>query len=327
MKAVMIYKHGGIEELIYKDTDIPICNQGEVLIEVKAISMNHFDILSRKGIYPKMKLPRIVGMDCAGEIAESKAIKKNFKKGDRVLVLGETLGLGNSGAYSEFVKVPEEEVFIIPENLSFKEAACIGISYLTAYYAIDSKLQNIHDQTVFIPGASGGVATALIQLAKLKGARVIASSRADTHCKMAENLGADYSINSNDLSFLDKILVYTNQKGVDVVINSVGGKTIPQSMDVVKKKGGRIVLIGSAAGRNVEIDIFQLLIREMYFIGCNFGSLEPEERGEIYEKVKVLFQNQSLKVILSKEFPLSEIQKATSYMEEGSHFGKIVLIP
>ncbi|MCZ8155730.1 MAG: zinc-binding alcohol dehydrogenase family protein [Leptospira sp.] len=327
MKAIQIFKHGDAEELTVSDLPIPEISQGEVLIQVKAISLNHFDILSRKGIYPNMKLPRVIGMDCAGIIAKTDSETSKWKIGDRVIVLGETLGLGGPGAYSEFVNVPEEEIFSLPENLTYEEGSSIGISYLTAYYAIKVKLGDIKNKVIFIPGASGGVATALIQFAKYFGAIVIAASRSDLHCQSALTLGADFSINSNADDLKTKIYELTNGKGVDIAINSVGGSTIPVSMNLLKKKGGQLVVIGSAAGRNVEIDIFQLLIREMTVIGCNFGSLIPQERGEIFEELKKILTEGKLKIALDRTFPLTSAKEAHLYMESGSHFGKIILKP
>jgi NADPH2:quinone reductase len=327
MKVVRIHKHGTAEELKYEELPIPELQSGEVLIRVKAISLNHFDILSRKGIYPNMKLPRIIGMDCAGEVVESKAVQSNWKKGDQVLILGETLGLGGPGAYSEYINVPEEEVFAIPAGLSFAQSAAIGISYLTAYYAVKDKLGDVSGQFVLIPGASGGVASALIQICKCFGATVIATSRSAKHCLAALELGADFAINLSDLDALDQVKKFSNGKGVDIAINAVGGDTVPFCMNAIKKKQGKLVIIGSAAGRNVSIDIFQLLIREMILIGCNFGSLEPKERGEIYQSVKTLFAKGELKVILDQEFSLEKASEAHRYLESGDHFGKIILIP
>ncbi|MDX1957371.1 MAG: zinc-binding alcohol dehydrogenase family protein [Leptospiraceae bacterium] len=327
MKAVRIYEHGKAEELKYEDIPIPELKEGEVLIQVKAISLNHFDILSRKGIYPKMKLPRVIGMDCAGEVIDSKSKNSKWKQGDKVLVLGETLGLGGPGAYSEFVNVPEEEVFAIPEGLSFQESASIGISYLTAYYAVVEKLGDIKEKFVFIPGASGGVGSALIQMCKCFGAKVIAGSRSKNHCESALKLGADYAINITEKNAIQQIIEICSGNAVDIAINAVGGESIAFCMNVLKKKQGKLVIIGSASGRNVNIDIFQLLIQEMILIGCNFGSLEPWERGEIYQQVKKLFSERKIKVILDKEFPLSLAVEAHKHMESGEHFGKIILIP
>lgn len=327
MKAVRIYKHGGVEELQYEEVPLPQLSEGEILIKVHAISLNHFDILSRKGIYPNMKLPRIIGMDCAGEVVESKSTKSTWKKGDKVLVLGETLGLGGPGAYAEYSNISEEEVFAIPEGLSFAESAAIGISYLTAYYAITEKLGDVKNKTIFIPGASGGVASALIQIGKHFGATIIAASRNQKHCNTALQLGADFAINLSNENALTQIRDITEGNGVDIAINAVGGDTVPFCMNTLKKKQGKLVLIGSAAGRNVSIDIFQLLVREMILIGCNFGSLDPSERGEIYNHVKKLFADGNIKVVLDREFPLSEVVSAHAYMESGDHFGKIIMVP
>jgi NADPH:quinone reductase-like Zn-dependent oxidoreductase len=133
MKAIQIFQHGDAEELTVSKIFQPELSSGEVLIQVKSISLNHFDILSHKGIYPNMKLPRVIGMDCSGIIVKTNSETTKWNVGDKVIVLGETLGLGGPGAYSEFVNVPEEEVFGLPDALSFEEGSSIGISYLTAY--------------------------------------------------------------------------------------------------------------------------------------------------------------------------------------------------
>lgn len=327
MKAIQIFNHGNTDQLTITELEIPKLQSGEVLIQVQAISMNHFDILSRKGIYPNMKLPRILGMDCAGVVVSSKDPLGRWKGGERVLVLGETLGLGGPGAYSEYVNVPYQEVFAIPNSISFDEAANIGISYLTALYVTKYKVGDLKDKFVLIPGISGGVASSLLQFCKLFGAKTIVTSRMESHCTSAVEMGADFAFQISDVNALAKIREVTDGKGVSIVLNAVGGPTIPFSIQSLQSNGGKLYLIGTCAGKDVELNLFQILLKEISLIGCNFGSLLPEERGKIYEEFLDYVIQKKFQIKIDRIFPLAEAKEAQMYMESGNHFGKILLKP
>ncbi|MCZ8344008.1 MAG: zinc-binding alcohol dehydrogenase family protein [Leptospira sp.] len=327
MKAIQIFNHGNTDQLTIADLEMPTLQNEEVLIQVKAISINHFDILSRKGIYPNMKLPRILGMDCAGVVVSSKDPLGRWKAGERVLVLGETLGLGGPGAYSEYVNVPYQEVFAIPNSISFEEAANIGISYLTALYVTKYKIGDLKDKYVLIPGISGGVASSLLQFCKLFGAKTIVTSRMEGHCTSAVEMGADYAFQNSDPNAIAKIREVTDGRGVSIVLNAVGGPTIPFSIQCLQGNGGQLYLIGTCAGKDVELNLFQILLKEISLIGCNFGSLLPEERGKIYEEFLGFVKQKKFQIKVDRIFPLAEAKEAHTYMESGNHFGKILLKP
>ncbi|GBF48528.1 alcohol dehydrogenase [Leptospira ryugenii] len=327
MKAIQIFEHGSADQLTVTELVTPKLKEGEVLIKVEAISINHFDILSRKGIYPKMQLPRTLGMDCAGVVISSTDLQGRWKGGERVLVLGETLGLGGPGAYSEYVNVPANEVFSIPDFLSMEEAASIGISCLTALYVTKYKLSDMKGRSVLIPGISGGVASSLLQFCKLFGAKTIVTSRSESHCVSAIGMGANYAIKSNDPNALKQIQEQTDGKGVDIVLNAVGGPSIPFSIQSLVQKGGQLYLIGTCAGKDVELNLFQILIKEINLIGCNFGSLLPEERGNIYQEFLEYLRQNQFHIQIDRIFPLTEAKEAHQYIESGGHSGKVILKP
>lgn len=323
MKAVIHRTFGAPEVLEIADVSQPEPRRGEALVKVQSASINHYDILSRRGIKTDLKLPRIVGMDAAGTLEETRGVRTDIAPGDRVLILGETLGLGGSGAFSEYVVVPESEIQKIPDEMSCDEAACVGISYLTAYYALHHFPGPLENLTIAIPGASGGVATAALQIAKARKNKVFAITRDEAARDGLLKLGADSAFAGYTDQTQQAIRELSNG-GVDVVINAVGGPTIPFGFSLLRH-AGRQFTIGSAAGRAVEIDLFAFLIAEQELIGVNFGHATPEFRADVYARFLTLWRTGTVRILISRVFDLGEIVEAHRFIESRAHLGKVVI--
>ena len=323
MRAVVHSSYGSPEVLEVIEMEKPVPRSGEVLVKVYSASINHYDILSRLGIKQDIKLPRIAGMDCSGKVEVHGGKRTDIKAGDRVLILGETLGLGGSGAFSEFVVVPENEVYTFPDSMSFDEASCIGISCLTAYYASNFFPGKIEFKDIFIPGGSGGVGSSLIQILKSQHNQIYTIARTSEMIDRLRSIGADH-VFVGYTKETEKLIKIVSQGGCDYSINSVGGETISFGLSVLKENGIQLA-IGSAAGRKVEIDIFDVLIREQKLIGVNFGKQTPEFRATVYRSFLELWEDGLFEIQISAVYELDDIINAFHYIEDRNHFGKVVV--
>ncbi|MEM9509437.1 MAG: zinc-binding dehydrogenase [Cyanobacteria bacterium P01_E01_bin.35] len=237
MKAIIQREFGQPEVLKLEELDTPQPKQNEVLIRVMAASVNHYDILSRRGDFPSVPLPRIVGMDCSGYIEQNNGDRTDLTIGQGVIVLGTSLGNGDSGGYATHVCVNQDEVFPIPEGLDLTIATCLAMTYLTAWYALTERLQVETGQLLLIPGVGGGVASAALQIAKALGVRVIATTSSPTKQDQVLKLGAEACFNYKNADFIQEIKDWTGGKGVDWVLDAVGGATIQQGLSCLSCRG------------------------------------------------------------------------------------------
>jgi NADPH:quinone reductase-like Zn-dependent oxidoreductase len=340
MKAVIFYKHGGIEELEYKDVPEPTISDNEVLVRVKACALNYLDIWARRGI-PGVNMPHICGSDVAGFIEKVGAHVKHVKPGDRVALnpslscgqcdycqMGDEplcnefkiLGEHTDGGYAEFCKAPAANCERIPEGFSFEEAAAAPLAFLTAWRMLVSRAKIRAGEDVLVLGAGGGVASAAIQIAKLSGARVIATAGSDEKLKRAQQLGADILINHKTSEFDKEIWKITQKRGVDVVVENVGQATWKQSIRALARNG-RLVTCGATTGPIGEIDIRVLFWKQLQIFGSTMGN-----KREFSEVMKLIWARK-LKPIVAETLPLQEAAKAQQMLENRDVFGKLVLIP
>jgi len=340
MKAVRIHQFGGPEVLQYQDVPDPKPRKDQVLVGVKACAMNHLDLWVRKGL-PGVKLPRILGSDIAGEIAEVGEYISGFQAGQRVLlapmhfcnhcakcVAGlqnqcpefTVLGNGVDGGDCELIAVPAVNVIPIPENLEFDQAASVPLVFLTAWHMLVGRAGIRPGQTVLVLGGNSGVGIAAIQIAKLFHARVIATAGNEKKIDKALALGADFAINHYAQKISDAVKQITNKEGVDIVVEHVGAATWEQSMRSLKP-GGVIVTCGATSGPNAAFDLRFLFSRQLAFLGSYMGTM-----GELYEVLGHVFAGR-VKPVVDHAFPLSEIRAAHEHMEKSEMFGKIVLKP
>jgi NADPH:quinone reductase-like Zn-dependent oxidoreductase len=342
MKAIRFHQHGGPEVLVYEDVPEPKINANEVLVRVRACAMNHLDLWLRDG-YPgrQVPLPRIVGSDIAGEVAQVGELARKVKPGDRVLLapgLGcracqhclegrETLcreysiiGVVRDGGYAEYVAVPEVNAIPIPADFSFEEAAAVPLVFLTAWHMLVSRAQLKPGEQVLILGAGSGVGSAAIQIAKLFQARVITTAGSAEKLAKAKELGADELINHSTEDIYEEVKRLTGKRGVDVVFEHVGAATWEQSVKSLAP-AGRLVTCGATAGPDVHIDVRYLFGRQLSILGSFMGS-----QAELLEVLKFVFSRR-LKPVMDTTFPLAEARAAHQCMEKRELFGKILLMP
>jgi NADPH:quinone reductase-like Zn-dependent oxidoreductase len=340
MKAVRLHQFGGPEVLTYEDVPDPHPRKDQVLVRVKACSLNHLDIWARKGL-PGVKLPHVLGSDIAGEIVEIGEYITGFAKGQRVLVAPmhfcghctkclaglqnqcrEFTVLGNAvdGGNCELIAVPATNIIPIPDSLDFNQAASVPLVFLTAWHMLVSRAGVRAGQTVLVLGASSGVGIAAIQIAKLFHCRVITTAGSAEKLEKARALGADYGIDHYKQRISEEVRKITNKEGVDIVIEHVGAATWDESLKSLKT-AGTLVTCGATTGPGVSIDLRHLFARQLSLLGSYMGTM-----GELHEVLQHVFAGR-LKPVLDRVFPLSEARAAHEYMESSRMFGKILLNP
>ncbi len=325
MKAALILKHGDRSNVVVKEHPKPNIQSNEVLINVKAVGLNHLDIFVRRGMPGhKLELPHISGGDAAGVVAEIGSDVTNIAVGDRILIdpliNGKALGEDMTGGLAEYVAVPAENCIPIHKETSFEVAASLPIAYGTAWRMLMTRGQLKQDETILILGASGGVGTAAVQIAKLAGANVIAAAGSDEKLEKLKDLGADYLINYNKVDFSRETWMITGKKGADVIVDYTGKETWPKSI-LACKKGGRILTCGATTGFEAVTDLRYVWAREMTILGSNGW-----EREDLETLLK-LVEEKKIKPIIDRVLPLEEIQEAHRLIEEREIFGKIIMIP
>ncbi|MBC8506981.1 MAG: zinc-binding dehydrogenase [Anaerolineales bacterium] len=340
MKAILFHEHGLPEVLQYADFPTPEPGSGEVLVKLKAAALNRLDLWVREG-WPGIKLeyPHIPGADGAGEVAALGEGVDKWEIGDRVVInsnlgcgicdfcrdgkdnlcskwhlLGETI----RGTYAEYVVVPERQLHPMPENFDAATAAAAALVYHTAWHSLITRGNVRMGEKVLIVGASGGVNTACIQIAKLTGALVYVVGSNTEKLAVAESLGADYLIDRSIEENWSKVVYrMTERRGVDVVVDNVG-TTFPQSFRAARK-GGRILTVGNTGGPKFEIDNRFVFSKHLSIIGSTMGT-----RADFATVMDLVFAGK-LSVAMDITFPLEEAATAQSRLENGQQLGKITL--
>jgi NADPH:quinone reductase-like Zn-dependent oxidoreductase len=340
MKAVRIHQFGGPEVLTYEDIPGPQLRKDQVLVRVKACSLNHLDLWVRKGL-PGVKLPHILGSDIAGEIAEIGEYVTGFKVGQRVLVAPihscghcakcvaglqnqcrefTVLGNGVDGGNCELFAAPAARVIPIPDALDFNQAASVPLVFVTAWHMLVGLAGIRQGQTVLILGGSSGVGIAAIQIAKLFHCRVITTAGNEEKLAKAKALGADYGIDHYKQKISEEVRKITNKEGVDIVFEHVGAATWDESMKSLKT-AGTLVTCGATTGPGVSVDLRHLFARQLRLLGSYMGTM-----GELHEVLGHVFAGR-LKPVVDRAFPLTELRAAHEYLEKSQMFGKVIVNP
>ena len=315
MKAIRIHQEGGPEVLRYEEVPDPVPGAGEVLVELRAASLNHLDVWLRRGL-PSVPKPRILGADGAGVIAgtgEPVVINPGLAHAGGVEVLGEH----RDGTYAELVTVPRSAVHPIPEGLSFEEAAAFPLVFETAYRMLVTKARLEPDEWVLVWGIGGGVATAALAIGKALGAKVIVTSSSNAKLERARELGADATVNHDAEDVPSRVRELTGT-GVNVVVEHVGEATWKRSL-ASSAPGGRIVVCGATSGPNPPAALNRIWWRELTVMGSTMGT--PEDFGGAYELVR----SGRARPVIDTVFPLAEAAAAHERLERGEQLGKIVL--
>jgi NADPH:quinone reductase-like Zn-dependent oxidoreductase len=340
VKAILLSSHGGLDVLEYGEIPVPEPGPGEVLVRLKAAALNGLDIWVRKG-WPSLKLqyPHIPGADGAGEVAALGPGVSGWTVGDRVVInsnLGcgecqfclsgqdnrcrswELLGETRRGTYAQYVKVPARSLYPLPENFSDHQAAAAALVFHTAWHSLITRGQLKPGETVLVVGASGGVNTASIQIAKLAGAQVYVVGSNSEKLALAESLGADYLVDrSQEPDWSKSIFRMTGKQGVAVVVDNVG-TTYPLSFRAARI-GGRILTVGNTGGPTVEIDNRFIFGKHLSLIGSTMGT-----QADFKAVMDLIFAGR-LKAVIDRTFPLSEAREAQARLERGEQLGKITL--
>lgn len=342
MKAIVIPRHGGPDVLEYAELPQPRIQANEVLIRVRACSLNHLDIRIRRGLPGvPVPLPHIPGSDVAGEVAQVGSHVQSVKVGQRVVVApglscgicehcqaGDDnhcrrytiLGFVVDGGCAEFVRVPERNVLPLPDDLTYEEGAAIPLVFLTVWHMLLKRARLQPGEDVLVLGAGSGVGSAAIQVARLVGTRVFATVGHESKRQKALELGAEIVINHSETDVAEEIRKITERRGVDVVVEHVGEATWEKSMNSLAV-GGRLVTCGATTGGNVDLSIGKLFSRNLSVLGSYMG-----RRSELYPILK-LVSERKLKPVIDSVMPLSHCARAHLRMERREHFGKLVLVP
>jgi NADPH:quinone reductase-like Zn-dependent oxidoreductase len=342
MKAVRFHEFGGPEVLKYEDVPEPQLRKDQVLVRVKACALNHLDLWIRKGL-PGVKLPHINGSDVSGDVVQVGEYINDIKEGQRVLLAPMTfcghcqqclegrqnmcpeftvLGYLNDGGNCEYIAVPRVNVIPIPASvaLTYDEAASVPLVFLTAWHMLVGRCDIKAGQIVLVLGGGSGVGSAAIQVAKMLGAKVIATAGDEAKLDKSRELGADYTINHYKDKISDEVKKITAKAGVDIVLEHVGKATWEQSVKSLKP-GGKLVTCGATTGPEAQFDLRVLFAKQLSFLGSYMGTM-----GELHEVLKHVFSGK-LRPVVDKTFPLREARAAHERLEKSQQFGKIVLNP
>ena len=325
MKAVRIHEDGGPEVLRYEDAPEPVPGHGEVLIRLRAASLNHLDVWVRQGL-PSAPKPRTLGADGAGIIEALGPGTTGFEPGQAVVINPgvvsdgrmSVIGEHSDGTHAELITVPATNVYPLTDGLTFEEAAAFPLVFETAYRMLVTKAAIRENEWVLVWGIGGGVATAAFQIAKALGARVIATSSSDDKLGRASELGADAVVNHQTDDVKAFVKEATGGLGADIVVEHVGEATWRTSLDVAGQ-GGRIVVCGATSGPNPPAALHRIWWKELVVYGSRMGSSQD------FEGAYDLISSGRANVILDEIFPLAEARAAHERLEAGEQFGKIVL--
>ena len=342
MKAVVFKEHGGPEVLQYADAPEPKIKANEVLVEVRACALNHLDVWARGGLPGiEILMPHILGNDIAGVVREAGELVTWVRAGDEVMLQPgvscghcieclrgldnlcpeyDILGYRRNGGYAELVAAPGINVIPKPKGLSWEEAAALPLVTVTAWHMLVTRTGVQPGEDVLIHAAGSGVGSIGIQIAKLRGARVIATAGSDEKLEKARELGADEVVNYTREDWPKEIRRLTNKRGVDVVFEHTGAATWPGSIQSLAKNG-RVVTCGATSGYDARTDLRQVFYRHLSLLGSFMGS-----KAELLDAMKFI-ERGSIRAVVDRVFPLAEARQAHELIEDRAQFGKLVLVP
>jgi NADPH:quinone reductase-like Zn-dependent oxidoreductase len=342
MKATIFKQHGGPDVLEYTDVPDPAIRANEVLVEVKACAMNHLDVFVRNGLPGiEIPLPHILGSDVAGVVRDAGELVNWVKPGDEVMVQPgvscghceaclcgqdnlcreyDMIGYRRDGGYAELVAVPGMNILPKPADLSWEEAAALPLVTVTAWHMLVTRANVQPGEDVLVHAAGSGVGSVAIQIAKLRGARVITTASTDEKLAKARELGADEPINYTSDDWPKEVRRLTGRRGVDVVVEHTGAATWPGSISSLKNNG-RLVTCGATSGFDARTDLRQVFFRHLTLLGSFMGS-----KAELLEAMKFVALGK-IRAVVDRVFPLSEARQAHELMENRGQFGKIILRP
>jgi len=343
MKVITINENGGLDKLVYNDNfPEPSLKPNEILVNVKATSINRADLVIRNG-YPglTLKFPHILGGDISGIVAKTGQNVKDFKEGDRVLSWPlaveaddewvkkgraglspswQYFGMHRAGSYAEYTAVPASSLIRIPDNVSFEEAACLPVAGLTSYHAVVTVGNLQKGESFFIWGGTSGLGIIAVQLAMNIGAETFATAGFEYKIDYLRKIGINHVFNHRSGVEIDEeVLKLTNGSGVDVVLDYVGPEAFPKNFKMVKK-GGRILFCGILTGREATVSLHQTYLRHLSLLGLYLG-----EKHELEALLKLVSEGK-VKPHIGAKMDLKDAAEGHRLLAEGKVIGKVVLM-
>jgi len=321
VKAIRVHQFGGPEVLKLEEVPDLQPSSEQVLVRVHAAGVNPVEAYIRTGTYAfKPNLPYTPGADAGGVVTAVGRDVKRFKPGDRVYITASP-----TGTYAEHALADQSQVHHLPDNISFEQGAAMGIPYGTAYRGLFQRAQAKPGETVLIHGASGGVGTAAVQLARAAGMTVIGTAGSEDGIKLVKAQGAQHALNHSRDGYLDELMKLTDGKGVDVIIELLANKNLGRDLPVLAKKG-RAIVIGSRGP--VEINPRDTMGREADIRGVTLASASEQEYREMHAALTAGLENGTLRPLIGKRIPLAEAARAhEEIMQPAGAHGKMVLVP
>jgi NADPH2:quinone reductase len=319
MKAIRVVQFGGPEVLQLKNVPDPEPGPKQVLVNLRAVGVNPVETYIRAGKYPNTSVPFTPGTDAAGEVAKIGALVQNMAVGARVYASGSV-----TGAYANMTICDAADVHPLPDRVSFAEGAALGIPYSTAWRALFQRARAVPGETVLVHGATGGVGTAAVQLARAAGLTVIGTAGSDKGAQLISDLGASHVLNHRLPDYLTDVLKITDNHGADIILEMLANANLGKDLGVLARHG-RVIVIGSR-GR-VEIDARELMVRDADVRGMLLFNASAKERVAIHAALRAGLESGTVKPVIARELPLAEAARAHELVMQPGAAGKIILLP
>ncbi|WP_417832512.1 NAD(P)H-quinone oxidoreductase [Terasakiella sp.] len=323
MKCVEIREPGGPDVLTMTERNVPVAGAGEILVKVASAGVNRPDVIQRKGLYPPPPgASDLLGLEISGEVVALGEGVTNVSVGDTVCALT------NGGGYAQYCVVPAEQCLPIPSGLTMEEAAAVPETFFTVWFNLYLQGGLRPGQTLLVQGGSSGIGTTAIQMATALGVTVFTTAGNDAKCQACRDLGASLAINYKDKDFVEVIKEATNGKGVDMILDMVGGDYISRHIKCLAKKG-RLINIAYLQGSKAEVNFMSVMMKQLTITGSTLRQQPLEIKKQIAEQLREtvwpLIESGKVKPVLFKSFAMNEAAAAHELMESSQHIGKIVL--
>lgn len=310
-------------QLLWKENPDPDLREDEVLINIKASAINRADLLQRSGNYPVPPgASPILGLECSGEIEDFGSLVEGFNKGEKVCALL------SGGGYAEKVSVPSGQILRIPENLNFEEAAALPEVFATAYFNLYMQANLIEGEKVLLHAGASGVGTAAIQICKAKGNPCFVTAGSEDKILKCKKLGAQEGTIRREENFLDSVNKWTNNNGVDVILDPVGANYLEENMNALSQDG-RLLMIGLMGGAKASINLGTLMMKRIRIIGSTLRAQPVSKKTEIMNRLEQdiwpFLEAKEIKPIIDKVIPIEEADKGHQLIESNQTFGKVIL--
>ena len=342
MKAVQLIAHGAPGKMELREIPDPTPNEDEVVVRVHACGLNRLDLWTEEGALPvKLQMPRTLGCEIAGEIVElgknisdwqigaRVAVQSNLFCGEcefclrgkeSICIKGEILGVNRDGGFAEQVAVPASSLVALPDEVSFETSAALTLAGSTAMHMLTNRAKVRSGDWILVIGGASGVGSAAIQIAKQLGAYVISTGSTKAKRDFAAKLGADYVVDSTDESWPAEVRKITQKRGVDFVVEHVGGEVLLKAFECLAR-GGTIVTCGATAGRDVQIKLWSLFVKEQSVVG-SYG----RNRADIEATLRWAEQSK-IKAVIDRIYPLAETPQAFTQLRNRAVMGKLIVRP